>query len=258
MGFGFWKHFGERHAQKGLDALGQALINFDPTTASAAQIDEMEEHLKGQSLKLAEVRGDYQREKGEAEAARKHYEIRLKAAENLTAKAAAAEGETKANLEKSLEKLLAELEEQQSEVDREESEAKDAKDLLDELTEGLEEFAKTLRDARGQLKKAETQVKKAEVERERALHKEEQAAVVSGLKKGNQRFDTALQAMKAKAAELQKEAEAAEIRTKAVSKPADVDENIAAAIREASGEADANIKPSTQDRLARLKRAANG
>jgi len=113
------------------DSAVEALVRWDPKSASEAELRTMEQHLDALGREVALARQGYDREKREADAIQALSHQRMAAAEQLQRQI---DGESdqarKAGLEKSLETLVSMLEQMTPEIEREKSEAADAKDYL--------------------------------------------------------------------------------------------------------------------------------
>ena len=120
----------DKAAQAGVEAL----VRWDPKSASEAEMRTMEQHLDDLGREVAQARRSYDSENKEAEAIQALSQQRMSAAEHLQHQV---EAETdpirKAALEKSLETLVSLLETMAPEVEREKTEALDAKNFLEML-----------------------------------------------------------------------------------------------------------------------------
>jgi hypothetical protein len=109
----------------------EALVRWDPKSASEAELRTMEQQLDALGREVAMARLSYDKEQREAEAIQALSHQRMAAAEQLQRQI---DAETnpggKAALEKSLETLVSMLEQMAPEVEREKSEAADARDYL--------------------------------------------------------------------------------------------------------------------------------
>ncbi len=249
---GFFGMFVAKKVDEAIEDFAEALVKFDPETASEAQLAQLEENLGKVSTQCAEARQEYNREQKEANDIEALFNKRMSAAEILQTKLTGADDSAKASIEASLTKLLTDLEEMGPELEREKQEAVEAKEILDELESYTKEAAETLKGARSSLTKARRDMEKAGLQAERAKQKEERVKSMAGLKKKGTGLNTALGAMQKAANDSKATADAASMRAKLL-KPVEVSEdaNIAAALAEASGE----TKPvSVADRLAALKK----
>ena len=233
----------------------EALVRWDPKSATEAEMRTMEQNLDALGLQVAEARASYAKEKKEADdiAALSHQ--RMAAAEQLQRQTEAeADPARKADLEKSLTTLVSMLEEMAPDIDREAGEAVEAQDFLEMLEKNYAEAGAKLKTARAQLAAARREMGRAEIERQMAERQAEAARRAAGLSSAASGLTVALKAMQESAAKDRAKAEAA--RTKAdllrPGKPEREDPNIVAALAAAAGE-----KPrpaSLTDRLAALRK----
>src|SRR5271166_5693360 len=120
----------DRAAEAGIEAL----VRWDPKSASEAELRTMEQNLDALGREVALARQGYDREKREADAIQALSHQRMAAAEQLQRQIDAESDPTrKAALEKSLETLVSMLEQMTPEVEREKAEEVDAKDYLTTL-----------------------------------------------------------------------------------------------------------------------------
>ena len=240
------------------DSAVKALVAFDPTTASEAEIDEREHQLDLVSKQFADALNDARNERIEADAIEKQYNQKLAAAEILQKKLEDPNLPNRSNVETSLGKLVSELETLAVDVEREKTEAVDAEKFASEIKVELEELANDLRGARQQLKEAQRSMERAEKEEDRAQRKAEKVTALSGIRKRDGKLNTALQAMQEKAAEHKKNADAASAKADALRPTSSTSEDpiIASALKESSGQPDLSTA-SISDRLAALKNHNN-
>ncbi len=252
--FSFVKNFGGEKVKETGRSIVQALAAWDPETASAAEIKQMEDNLDKLTRQVAEARASYEKEQGEADAIQALYEQRMKAAELLQNKLTGAAGDAASAIEKALNELVGELEEMQPEIEREMSEAVEAKEFMNELEEVAKAAAQKLKTARHTLDKAKKDMQMAKVREERAKEKAEQSARLAGLRSETDQLGSALSAMQKSADQANSRAEAAKMKARLLSTEKEGGENqlIADAMKEAGG---GEPKPTNiSDRLAALKR----
>lgn len=243
--------FGKKLEQAG-NAVTTAIINFDPETATEAQLAELESQLRKMSLQLAEAEQNCQREMAEAVAAQKNFELQRAAAEKINEKMiATTEPDKKASLETSLGNLLDGLEALQADVIREQAEADDAKALYDQLKEAVTLMANQLKDARRVMEQAARDVQRAVAKKKSAEAQAEAAKVMAGIREKGSKVNTVLDAMRNKADSLNREAAAASTEASLLKPATAGDENIEAALREVRGQAP---KADLASRLAALKK----
>ena len=115
----------DKVAQAGIEAL----VRWDPKSASEAELRTMEQRLDDLGREVAMARQSYDKEQREADTIQALSQQRMAAAEQLQRQVDAENDPArKATLEKSLETLVSMLEQMTPEVEREKSEAVDAKD----------------------------------------------------------------------------------------------------------------------------------
>jgi len=232
----------------------EALVRWDPQSATEAELRTMEQNLDDLGLQVARARQEYDREEKEAEAIQATSKQRMAAAEQLQAQVnAATDPAMKANLEKSLGILVDMLEKMQPDTDRETKQAADAKSFLEMLEGTYAEAGGKLKAARGALEQAQRDMARAAQEKQTAERQAEMARQAAGLTQSTSGLTIALKTMQdAAAKDLQSaDAAAAKARLLRPSKPEQDDPNIAAALAAASGHP--VVGTSLADRLAALK-----
>jgi chromosome segregation ATPase len=256
--FGFLRSFGlEKLGQTG-QSIAQKIVQWDPETASQAEIEEMIRELDKITVQAGKARADYDREKAEADAAQKNYDKYLAAAEILNSRLGSAQASGNQaeaqELTASLDKLVKELESLQPEVEREAKEAEEAKAYYDELKEIAEITAQKVRTAKSQLEQAKRDMRRAELDGQRAQARAEKAEQMAGLKTESSSLGVALAAMNKQAEQSRAIAEASDLKTRLLSTDkAKEDENIQAALQQVSSEPLIS-GASIADRLAALKK----
>jgi len=232
----------------------EALVRWDPKSATEAELRTMEQHLDALGLQVAEARASYTREKQEADDIARLSHQRMAAAEQLQSQLAAeADAGRKASLEKSLETLVSMLEQMAPDVDREAKEAQEAHEFLEMLEKSYADAGGKLKAARAQLASAQRDMGRAEIQREMAERQAEAARVAAGLSSATSGLTVALKAMQDTAAKDLAAAEAAKAKAQLLrpTKPEVEDPNIAAAMAAASGQAP--TPTSLGERLAALR-----
>jgi len=231
----------------------EALVRWDPKSATEAELRTMEQHLDDLGVQVANARASYNREKKEAEEIGKLSSQRMAAAEQLQRQMEAeADPARKASLEKSLGTIVAMLEEMAPEVEREAKDAEDALQFLEMLEKSYADAGGKLKEARAQLQRAERDMGRAEQQRAMAERQAEAARRAAGLASATSGLNVALKAMQDASARDLASAEAAAAKAKLLTptRPEQEDPNIAAALSAASGQpAAANLS----DRLAALR-----
>jgi chromosome segregation ATPase len=232
----------------------EALVRWDPKSASEAEMRTMEQHLDDLGREVALARQSYDRENKEAEAIQALSHQRMAAAEQLQSQIdAAPDPARKTSLEKSLETLVTMLEQMAPEVDREKKEAADAKDFLQMLEQTYAEAGGKLKTARSTLEQAQRDMGRATQQRQQAERQSEAARRAAGLASTTSSLTVALKAMQEAASKDLVEADAQLSKAKLLrpTTPEQEDPNIAAALAQAAGKP---TGPQTlSERLAALK-----
>lgn len=251
--FSFLKQFVIKKADDAQTGFVKMLVEFDPETASEAEIGELDEALTKLTQQMVASKTAWEKEQRQAEDIRKNYDLRVSAAERLQARAEGASGEEKAQVEASLAALLGELEKMAPEVEREKNEAAEAKVYYDELAQAVKTAADRLKTARARLSDAKRRMDVAKVRMDRAGEQEERAKVVAGIKKQASCVGTAFDAMTRKAEDMEAQAEVHKEKAALLTPPKGGDDPILAqALKEAAGETEAP-RQSLSERLAALK-----
>ena len=232
----------------------EALVRWDPKSASEAELRTMEQHLDELGREVALARQSFDREQKEAAAIQTLSDQRMAAAEQLHAQIAAeADATRKASLEQSLTTLVSMLEQMAPEIQREKQDAADAKDFLDMLQSTYAEAGGKLKSARSELERAQRDMGRAAQQREQAERQSEAARRAAGLASTTSGLTVALKAMQDSAAKDLASADAAMSKAKLLrpTKPEQDDPNIAAAMAAAAGKPAA--PQNLDDRLAALR-----
>ncbi|CAO3437885.1 hypothetical protein [Azospirillum doebereinerae] len=231
----------------------EALVRWDPKSATEAELRTMEQHLDDLGRQVAEARAIYDREQREADEIKKLSNQRMAAAEHLQRQIdGEADASRKAALERSLETIVAMLEEMAPDIEREERDAVDARQFLEMLEKSYADAGAKLKSARADLTRAQRDMGRAEQQRGMAERQAEAARRTAGLASATSGLTVALKAMQDTAAKDLAAAEAANAKAKLLtpSAPEKDDPNIAAAMAAASGK---TTPSSLSDRLAALK-----
>jgi len=232
----------------------EAIVRWDPKSATEAELRTMEQHLDQLGLQVAEARQNYDREKKEADAIQALSQQRMAAAEQLQHRLEGeADPNAKAGLERSLTTLVNMLEEMTPEVEREKQDAADAADFLQTLQQTYDQAGSKLKAARSDLTRAQRDMSRADAQREAAERRAEAARQAAGLSGATSGLNTALKAMQDAAARDLAQAEAANAKAKLLTptRPEKDDPNIAAAMDAAQGRLPG--PSSLGDRLAALR-----
>lgn len=251
----FMGAFGKQKLEEAKQGITEAIVKFDPESATEAQLSMMEEGLDKMALQVAELRQTADKETREAEEAKSTYNRYLAAAQNIqgqledTGNPPSAAQAKKLNT--SLDQLMEKLEELRPEVAREIQEAEEATQDLEEMESFLKERADQLKGARKKLEAAQRNMQRSQRDQERAAAKEQRARELAGLKGGSDGMSIALNAMDEVANSAKAEADAkltkAELLTPVSLKD---DANIAAALDAVDG---VDTSKSASDKLAGLK-----
>ncbi|PZR09494.1 MAG: hypothetical protein DI532_19940 [Azospirillum brasilense] len=232
----------------------EAIVRWDPKSATEAELRTMEQHLDRLGVQVAEARQAYEKEAREAQAIQQLSDQRMAAAELLQRQSTAeSDPAKKSGIEQSLATLLNMLEEMAPEVDREKQDAVDAKEFVDMLQGAYDQAGQKLRTARDALNRAQRDMTRAGQQREMAEQRAEAARQAAGLSGATSGLSVALKAMQDAAARDLAQAEAASAKAKllAPTKPEKDDPNIAAAMDQAAGRLPAPT--SLSDRLDALR-----
>jgi chromosome segregation ATPase len=239
---------------KAVQAGVEALVRWDPQSASEAELRSMEQHLDQLGRQVAQARQSYDREVREADAIQALSAQRMAAAEQLQSQLSAeTDPAKKSELERSLTTLVTMLEQMAPEVEREKKDVVDAKDFLETLEKTYAEAGGKLREGRSQLERAQRDMARAGQQRQMAEQQADAARRAAGLSTTTSSLNVALKAMQDSAARDLTNAEAANMKAKLLkpTQPEQEDPNIARAMQIAAG------KPPTPtnlaDRLAALR-----
>jgi chromosome segregation ATPase len=241
-------------ADQAVQAGVEALVRWDPRSASEAEMRTMEQHLDELGQQVARARQSYDKEKREADTIQALSAQRIAAAEHLQGQLAAESDPTrKADLERSLTTLVSMLEQMAPEVDREKKDVVDAKEFLEMLEKTYADAGGKLREARSQLERAQRDMARAGQQRQMAERQADAARRAAGLTTTTSSLNVALKAMQDTAARDLANAEAANMKAKLLkpTQPEQEDANIARAMAAASGKPAAPTNLS--DRLAALR-----
>jgi len=251
MGMGFFAKFGGEKLKQAKQSLTQAIVEFDPETASDAAIEMMDEQVDELSRELAKANQDLKKESMEADAAKVNYNRKVEVAGKLQDKIDEASGAKAKSLQTSLDTLLEDIESTRSDVELEIQEAADAQLVVDDFQQAIEMAVSKLKSARSDHKKAMGDMKRANLAEKRATDQANRQKKLAGIGGSDDGMSTALDAMKAATAERTANAEAAQTKADML-KPFDAseDKNIAALMDEIDGE---DEPATTKDKVASLK-----
>lgn len=248
----FLSRVGKKQAGNALESFTQAVVAFDPETASEAQISLMEEELDKLGKRVGKAEMDVKKDHEETQALLTQYDRYLAAAERLEGQLEGVEEGQRSTLEESLEKLVAELERLNPEIERERQEDQEAEAFATELRQAYDVAAEKLKQAQVQLKQAQRKMEQARMKKERALERAEGVRQAAGLSSSLGGLDTALNAMEKETEKAETTSRAAELKIGAFGQTEITDDpNISAALEAA--EKPALPASSTRDRLAALR-----
>jgi chromosome segregation ATPase len=232
----------------------EAIVRWDPQSATEAELRTMEQHLDELGRRVAEARIAFDREKREADAIQLLSQQRMAAAEQLQSRLQAeTDPGRKAELERSLGTLVGMLEQMTPDVDRERQDAQDAGDFLRSLEETYEQAGNKLKGARDSLNRAQRDMARAGQQREMAEQRADAARQAAGLAGATSGLNVALKAMQDNAQRNLVAAESANAKARLLkpTRPEQDDPNIASAMAQVQGRAPAPSNLS--DRLAALR-----
>jgi chromosome segregation ATPase len=222
----------DKAAQAGIEAL----VRWDPKSASEAELRTMEQRLDelGREVALSHQRM----------AAAEQLQQQMNNESDPTRKAA---------VERSLTTLVGMLEQMTPEVEREKQDEVDAKDYLQMLEQTYAEAGGKLKMARSELERAQRDMARAAQQREQADRQAEAARRAAGLASQTSGLTVALKAMQDAAQKdlASADAQMSKARLLRPTRPEQDDPNIAAALAAVSGKPP--LPTSVSDRLAALK-----
>ena len=235
----FMGAFGKQKLAEAKTGITEALVKFDPESASAAQLAIYEENLDKMALQTAQLRQLSDKEHREAEEAKASFNRYLAAKTNIATQLEddTVKGKKRQGLEASLNDLSEKLIELKPEVVREIQEATDAAAELAEMEDFLKERADQLKGAKKKLESAQRNMRTADRDKERAAAKEARAKAKAGIGgSGGDGMDVALNAMNEVAQRSQAEADASRTKADLLHTPSlTEDANIASALNAIDG-----------------------
>jgi chromosome segregation ATPase len=250
----FIKNLAGVKADQAVNNAVEAIVRWDPKSATEAELRTMEQHLDKVGLQVAEARQAYDKEAREAEAIQKLSMQRMAAAEMLQKQLDAQQDPAKkAELERSLGMLVTMLEQMAPELEREKQDAADAHEFVVMLQNAYDQAGQKLRSAREALQRAQRDMTRADQQREVAQQRAEAARQAAGLTGATSGLSVALKAMQDATARDLAHAEAANAKARLLTptRPEKDDANIAAAMAQVSGGPSAQA--SLSDRLNALR-----
>ena len=226
-------------ADKAVQAGVEALVRWDPQSASEAELRTMEQHLDELGQQVARARLSYDKETREADAIqafrRSAWPPRINCKARLRQKPIR---RRRQSLERSLTTLVTMLEQMAPEVDREKKDVVDAKEFLEMLEKTYADAGGKLREGRSQLERAQRDMARAGQQRQMAEQQADAARQAAGLSTTTSSLNVALKTMQDAAARDLANAEAANMKAKLLkpTQPEQDDANIARAMQMASGQ----------------------
>src|SRR5690242_3768325 len=132
-------------ADQAANSAVEAIVRWDPQSATEAELRTMEQHLDVLGRQVAEARMAFDKEKREADTIQALSQQRMAAAEQLQRQMDnEADPARKADLERSLSTLVSMLESMAADVDREKQDAVDAADFLHSLESAYQQAGQKL------------------------------------------------------------------------------------------------------------------
>ena len=249
----FLSRLGKKQAGNALEQFTQAIVAFDPETASDAQISLMEEELDKLGQRVGQAEAAVRKDHDETAALVTQYDKYMSAAERLEGQISEVDDAQRETLESSLGKLVVELEGLQPEIDRERQEDAEAEAFAAELRESYDQAAQKLKQAKTNLQKAQRRMEQASLKKERADERAQSVREAAGLTSSMGGLQTALSAMEKEAGKAEASTRSSELKIDTFGKKEISDDpNIAAALKAAEGKA--LPQTSAKDRLAALKK----
>jgi len=231
-----------------------AIVQWDPQSATEAELRTMEQNLDELGRRVAEARMAYDRERREADAIQQLSQQRMAAAEQLQSRMdSETDPSRRADLERSLATLVSMLEQMAPDIDREKQDATDAAEFLRQLEDTYQAAGRKLKTARDDLTRAQRDMGRAQQQRDMAERRAEAARQAAGLASATSGLSVALKAMQDNAHRNLAEAEAANAKARLLkpTKPEEEDQNIAQAMAQVQGRLP--VSSNLSDRLTALR-----
>lgn len=177
--------------------LAEKLAQYDPETATAAGMLELESNLDEMLAETAKARQEYQREQQEATVARNNLNQLTSAAKRLGEELQTLDPESDRykQVSKSLTTALDRIDAVTPDVEREEREAKLAGDTLQMLEQASNECATQLREAKNQFENSKRELAAAKASEKLAERTAERAAKVAGIRGSGSQMSVAVTAL---------------------------------------------------------------
>ena len=249
----FLKHYGMSKASDVLNEFTSTVVAFDPEVASKAQIEMMEAELHKLGRRLAEAEAEVRREHQETAELRRTNEEYLEAAWMLEAKMKEAENKNeRMEIKSSLNQMIARLEKLKLELIREEQEDREVEAWRSELRRSFEDLGEKLRRSKGELRTARRQMDMTRLRMERAREQERRSQEAAGMISSISALSVALDSMNQETAKMRADTETSQLKAGLFqAEPREIDPNIAAALDEARGKRETQLR-SPAERLSAL------
>lgn len=225
-------------ADTAMNSAVEAIVRWDPQSATEAELRTMEQHLDELGQQVARARQQFDQETNEADAIDLLSHQRMAAAEQIQHQMdTATDPAKKTSYEKSLSTLVTMLESMAPDVAREKQDAEDAKDFLTSLETTYSAAGAKLKGARDALNRAQRDMGRADQQKEMADQRAEAARQAAGLSGATNSLNVALKAMQDNASRNLATAEAQNMKAKmlAPTEPEKEDSNIAQAMQQVQG-----------------------
>jgi chromosome segregation ATPase len=233
----FTKCFIGAGGEQAATALTTAVVKMAPETATAAELNKMEQDLDAAGQLISRLQRELADERHAYDAINARYTLMMGAAENLQQQIDAASF-LKDPLQASLVTLVAQIEEMVPELDQDKKEIDATQALLAEAEAAYRAKAAALTGAKAKLTRARNEMAHATLEEQRASSRAETARALAGISSGGgSGINVALDAMTRTAQATRDRAAALDMKAKALSgaKTVEEDPNIAAAMAAAAG-----------------------
>jgi chromosome segregation ATPase len=228
------------------DTVAQALVSFDPETATEVDRDNLKQKLHDAATKLASARHEYDAVKSTADKLEAQIAQDEKAAAILIAKFDAKEID-----EETLNEFANNLEDMKARLPAAQQDVADAKELVDTVQGIVNSIEKKLAEFDEAAKKALRAIAQAQANQQREDLRLQNQQELRDLQSGLGSSSTALGALNRKAEKLQVQADATAIQADIGQKPIDRANAVEEARRIAAGTA-TPVAESAADRLRRL------
>jgi len=249
--FNFFSKFGESKANDVGNSIVKMLVQWDPKTATQAEISEMDDKLTALSVQAEEARIAFKKDKDLCDAEIKTYNQYLDATNHMQASMdETSDPDKKASLGKSIATMIEKCEKMAPDIEKDKANAAESEEFFNYLTDATKSAAEKLKTAREEFSHAINDMKKAQIEKQRADDTELAVKTAAGLVTDN--FGTAMGAIKSMTEDANAKASASKNRATLL-RPVTVEEdaNIANAMQAVKGQTQ---PASLADRLSALKK----